>query len=72
MVSMKKKTSGFYQQLYETDAHDFQWCQHQWKIDMRNRTLRYSKKIELAFEIGLAVHDTRSSKTTKKKCLFST
>ena len=40
MVLMKKKeTPGFYLQLYERDAHDFQWYQHQWKTDMRYRIL---------------------------------
>ena len=40
MASMKKKqTPGFYQQLYASYAHDFQWYQCQLKIDMRNRAL---------------------------------
>ena len=39
MVLKKKKTSGFYQQLCKRDACNYQWCQCQWKTDMRNRTL---------------------------------
>ena len=62
----KKNNPGFYQQSYERESRDFQY---QWKKDMRNRSLWYSKKkkIKLAFEIGLQVNETRFLKTTVTK-----
>ena len=51
----------------------FEWCQCRWKTNLRNRTLSRSKKIELAFEIGLPVHEAQFSKTaiTKNDTFFT-
>ena len=38
--------------------------QRPWKTDMRERTLCRSKKIKLAFEIGLSVNEAQFSKTS--------
>ena len=61
MFSVKKNSPGFHQQLNTKDARDFQWYQHQWKRDMRNRTpwssKKKKKKNQLGFEIGLPVND---------------
>ena len=67
----KEKTTGFYQQLYASDAHDFQWYQRQRKIEhWKIEHCDVPKKVKLAFEIGLPVNETQLSKITTKNDTF--